>query len=84
MCGLGLGGSSVRSTADPHMPTLSHTHYAYKACCAPTHTHTHTHTHTACAVCTHDVRMPHAHTARSAHTAPMRIITCDIQFKKPV
>jgi hypothetical protein len=59
----GLGGSSVRSTADPHMPTPSHTHCAYKACCAPTRSHT----HTACAVHTHDMCMPHAH-PRAAHT----------------
>jgi hypothetical protein len=39
-CGL-LGGSSVRSAVGPHIPALSHTHCAYKACCAPTHTHTH-------------------------------------------
>jgi hypothetical protein len=36
----GLGGPSVRSTADPHRPALLHTHYADKACCAPTHTRT--------------------------------------------
>jgi hypothetical protein len=47
----GLGGSSVRGTVDPHRPTLSHTHYAYKACCAPTHTRTQhvRRTHTTCA-----------------------------------
>jgi hypothetical protein len=45
---------------DLHRPTLSHTHYAYTACCPPTHTHT-PHVHT------HDMYMPHAH-PRAAHT----------------
>ena len=31
-----------QNTVDPHRPTHSHTLYAYKAYCAPTHTYTHT------------------------------------------
>jgi hypothetical protein len=64
----GMGGSSVRSTADPHRPTLSHTHCAYKACCAPTHTRTqHVRcTHTICA-CHMHTRVQRTHSAYTHH-----------------
>jgi hypothetical protein len=66
----GLGGSSVRSTADLHRPALSHTHYAYKACRAPTHTRTQhvrcTHTHTTCA-CHMHTRAQRTHSAYTHH-----------------
>jgi hypothetical protein len=56
------------STTDPHRPTLSHTHYAYKACCAPTHTRTqHVQcTHTTCA-CRMHTRAQHTHSAYTHH-----------------
>ena len=68
-----MSAPRLRECLYPHRPTLSHTHYACKACCAPTHTRTQ---HVRCSH-THDMCMPHAH-PRAAHTHIR--ITCASQI----